>query len=206
MIKKEKIAIYSEKVKKNAVFDATIHLVFESGFPACTAAKIAENAGIGVGTIYRNFKNKDQIFDDLFQYIEEKMNKAIVKGFDLEKPVKDQFALICDNLIHYSLKNPKYSIYFDLYIDSSYGTTLRLVKRSKDGDNIPKMTLLYPFFKLFDQAKEQRIIKDLPNSLLFTLLYGALSHYIRDVHRGLVDSNEKIEKKVVETCWDMIKK
>jgi AcrR family transcriptional regulator len=204
VVKKEKVNCYPDK--KIAIFKATIDLIAENGFQASPAAKIAEESGVGVGTIYRYFKSKDMIFDELFRYIEEEINIAIVEGFDLKKPVQEQFTLLCGNLIHYSLENPKSSNYFNQYIDSQYGTTLRMVKRSRDGDNIPNRTLLYPFFQLFNKARTQRLIEEMSNSLLFTLIYGALSHFIRDVSRGLVDYNEATEKKVIKSCWNIIKK
>jgi AcrR family transcriptional regulator len=192
--------------KKILIFKATIDLIAESGFQSSPAAKIAEESGIGVGTIYRYFKSKDTIFDELFRYIEEEINSAIIKGFDINGPVREQFNLLCRNLIYYSLENPKPYNYFNVYIDSQYGTSLRMVKRSRDRDNISQTTLLYPFFKLFDKARSQHLIEEMPNSVLFTLIFGALSHFIRDVSRGIVECNAEMEDKVIKSCWNIIKK
>jgi hypothetical protein len=81
-----------------------------------------------------------------------------------------------------------------------------MFKRPRDGDNAPERTLLSPFYKLFNKAKKQQLIQDMSNSILSTLVYGALSHFIRDVSRGLVDYNETVEKKVINACWNLVKR
>jgi AcrR family transcriptional regulator len=191
--------------KKIAIFDAAIKLIAKNGFKSPTA-EIAEEAGIGTGTLYRYFKSKDQLIDELAEYVEEGINAAITKDYNPESPLKDQFIQLCKNIIDFSFKDPRAFNFFNQYIDSPYGTVMRKYKRSRDTGNIPPKTLLYPFYILFNKARQQNIIKDIPNAILFTLIYGSLSHFIRDVRIGLIDYSEELEEKVVEACWDTIKR
>jgi AcrR family transcriptional regulator len=190
--------------KKIAIFDAAINLIAEDGFKSPTA-KIAEEAGVGTGTIYRYFESKDDLINELMGYVEEKLNRAVTQDDNPDKPVKEQFIRLCKNIIHFSFENPRAFNFFNQYIDSPYGTVLRKYKRSRDAGNIPKNTLLFPFYMLFNKSKEQNLIKDMPNAILFTLIYGSISHFIRDVRIGLIDYSEEIEEKVVEACWDTIR-
>ncbi len=191
--------------KKIAIFDAAIKLIAKNGFKSPTA-RIAEEAGIGTGTLYRYFKSKDQLIDELFQYVEEGINAAITKDYNPDSPLKDQFIQLCKNIIDFSFNDPRAFNFFNQYIDSPYGTVLRKYKRSRDAGNIPKETVLYPFYILFNKAKQQNIIKDIPNAILFTLIYGSISHFIRDVRIGLIDYSKELEEKVVKACWDTIKR
>jgi len=191
--------------KKLAIFEAAINLIAEHGFHNSPTARIAEEAGIGIGTLYRYFKSKEQLINELFQYVEEEMNRYITEGHNPESPVREQFFQLCQKYIHFSLENQKAFNFFNQYIDSPYGATLRTYKRSRDGDNIPSNTLLYPFYGVFNTARKQNRIKNLPNALLFTLIEGSISNFVRDVLIGLIDYNDTIEAKVVEACWDMIK-
>ncbi len=191
--------------KKIAIFEAAIDLIAENGFHASPTAKIAEKANIGTGTIYRYFQSKDQLINEIFQYIEEEMNAVIIKDHNPNSPVREQFIELCDKFIRFSFDNPKASNFFNQYIDSPYGTTLRRDEHARDGDNIPKHTLLYPFYVLFNEAREKGLIKNLPNALSFTLIYGSISNFIRDVMIGLIDYSEEIENQVIAACWDTIK-
>ena len=47
--------------KYKAILDSTLFLVSTYGFHGTSMAMIAEDAGIGAGTIYRYFKSKDDL-------------------------------------------------------------------------------------------------------------------------------------------------
>jgi len=192
--------------KKRAIFEAAINLISQNGFHASPTAKIAEEAGIGIGTMYRYFESKDQLINDLFEYIEGEMNAAVTRGQKPEGPIPDQFVFLCHNLIRYSFDNPKKFNFFTQYIESPYGTALRKFKRERDADNIPTTTLLYPFYHLFSKAKKQRLVKNFPNILLYTLINGTITNFIRDIMIGVLDYDKATEDKVVQACWDMVKK
>ena len=195
--------IYPEK--KIAIFDAAIKLIAEDGFKSPTA-KIAEEAGVGTGTLYWYFKSKDQLIDELFQYIEEEMNIVITQNISPEEPVSQKFIQLCKKFIRFAFDNPRKFNFFNQYIDSPYGAAMRKYKHYRDSDNIPPYTLLFPFYKLFNEGKEQHLIKDLQNILLFTLIYGAISNFVRDTMIGVIDYSKEAENNVVEICWDSVKK
>ncbi len=191
--------------KKLAIFTAAVHLIADHGFHAAPTAKIAEEAGIGIGTLYRYFKSKEQLINDLFQFVEEDMHAYLTRGFNTDDPTNRQFTQLCRQYIHFCLENPRAFNFFNQYIDSPYGTTLRTFKRSRDRGNTPQKSLLYPFYEVFNKAKKEGLFKELPNALLFTLIEGSLSNFIRDVMIGLVDYSEETEDVVIQACWDMIK-
>jgi AcrR family transcriptional regulator len=52
----------SEKTdKRAALLEAALELFAENGFHGAPTSLIAERAGVGVGTIYRYFKDKDEL-------------------------------------------------------------------------------------------------------------------------------------------------
>jgi len=134
------------------------------------------------------------------------MQTAVTRNFSPDKPVKDQFVELCKNLIRYSFRSSRPVKFFNQYIDSPYGTAMRKYKHSRDADDIPEGTLLYPFYMVFDKAKKQHLIKDVSNILLFTLIYGAISNFLRDVNIGIIDYDTNTESRVIEACWDTVKR
>lgn len=191
--------------KKVAIFNATLNLIAKNGFHESPTSKIAEEAGVGVGTIYRYFENKGDLINELFKYVETNMINAILKDYNPDTPIQEQFIDLCKKYIQFSVDNPRASSYFEQYIDSPYGSAMRRENFYGKGENISEQILPYPFYTLFTSAKKQGIIKDLPNSILFVLINGALTHLIRDIRIGFINCNEAIVNKVVEACWDAIK-
>ena len=64
--------------KQAAILDATLELVSEKGFHGTPTSAIAQEAGVGVGTIYRYFENKEDLIDELYKQLKLQLAKAIL--------------------------------------------------------------------------------------------------------------------------------
>ena len=51
----------------DVIIEASAQVLQEYGYKGATTNRIAERAGVSVGTLYQYFKNKDEIFDALIQ-------------------------------------------------------------------------------------------------------------------------------------------
>ncbi|OCL27018.1 TetR family transcriptional regulator [Orenia metallireducens] len=75
--------------KKEKIFAAAIQKFAKKGTSATTMQEIAEEAGIGKGTLYRYFKNKEDLISSLIKFglndVLEKVKKEINK---LDDPIK----------------------------------------------------------------------------------------------------------------------
>jgi len=72
------------KVTVAAIFEATIRVLEQEGSDAATTSRIAEVAGVSVGTLYQYFANRDAILDALqdreFERATEMMNRVLARG------------------------------------------------------------------------------------------------------------------------------
>jgi AcrR family transcriptional regulator len=141
--------------KKIKIFNAAIKLISENGFHGSPTSKIAKEAGIACGTLFLYFKNKKQLIEELFEYTDEQINSFLTEDFDPDSPPKEQFYQLCRRLIRFSFDYAQVASFFNQYIDSPYGYEMRKIKHDRDGDNIPKQTTLYPFYQVFNTAKNK---------------------------------------------------
>jgi AcrR family transcriptional regulator len=58
-------AIQNKLDKKTLILETTLDLISENGFHGTPISMIAEKAGIGAGTIYRYFENKEDLINEL---------------------------------------------------------------------------------------------------------------------------------------------
>ena len=86
--------------KKKDILTASVQIFAEKGFHAAGIADIAQKLGMGHGTFYRYFKNKEDIFDSAVNEI----LKEIVSIAINEKP--DGAETIEDYKFHMSRKHP----------------------------------------------------------------------------------------------------
>ncbi len=72
------------KVTVTAILDATVRVLEQEGSDAATTSRIAEVAGVSVGTLYQYFANRDAILDALqdreFDRASEMMSRILSRG------------------------------------------------------------------------------------------------------------------------------
>ena len=72
------------KVTVAAILEATVRVLEQEGSDAATTSRIAEVAGVSVGTLYQYFANRDAILDALqdreFERATEMMNRVLARG------------------------------------------------------------------------------------------------------------------------------
>lgn len=68
---------------KEKIHSAAIKLFAKKGFAATGVQDIAESAGISIGLLYRHYKTKDDLFNDLVSYATEGLER-IVRRFESE--------------------------------------------------------------------------------------------------------------------------
>ena len=72
------------KVTVSAILDATVRVLEQEGNDAATTSRIAEVAGVSVGTLYQYFANRDAILDALqdreFDRASEMMGRILGRG------------------------------------------------------------------------------------------------------------------------------
>ena len=72
------------KVTVSAILDGTVRVLEQEGSDAATTSRIAEVAGVSVGTLYQYFANRDAILDALqdreFDRASEMMGRILARG------------------------------------------------------------------------------------------------------------------------------
>lgn len=186
--------------KRDEIVRAALELIAEHGFHGAPMAMIAEKAGVGAGTIYRYFENKDVLISELYCNLEERIFPAILEGCELEKPIRERFLHLGAALLRYFINNPLDFRYLEQFHNSPYGVEHRRDKilGKKEGCDV--------FRSLFENGVSQQAIKDLPLVILFALSFGPILAVARDHILGFVSLDNAMIGRTVEACWDGIKR
>lgn len=91
--------IVDKDQKKKIILGAAVTVFSRKGTAAARIADIAEEAGIGKGTIYEYFSSKEEIFTTCFEYFMNEINTAVM----------EQIYMVGDPLA-------KFSAFFDAWI------------------------------------------------------------------------------------------
>ena len=179
--------------KRDALLNAALKLIAEQGFHAAPMSQIAETANIGVGTIYRYFKNKDELINGLYLEIRKRMAEAIGKGRDETAPVKAQFVKSLQNLIRYLIENPAEIQFTEQYENSPFITEATKAEIEKTAA---------PISDLLIRAQKEKLLKPLPFPVLMAMFSGASMGLLK-AYLQKKSSPAKMNE-AIEAIWDML--
>ena len=81
----------SKSDKREEIVRAALELIAEHGFHGAPMAMIAERAGVGAGTIYRYFENKDVLIREIYACLEGQVLSAIKAHYPENRPLHERF-------------------------------------------------------------------------------------------------------------------
>jgi AcrR family transcriptional regulator len=186
--------------KREEIVCAALELIAEHGFHGAPMAMIAERAGVGAGTIYRYFENKDVLINELYGEIEETMQRYVQEGYSAQAPFRARFLHLGTALLRFFIEHPLHFRYVEQFHNSPYGVAVRRDKLlgNRQGCNV--------FKELFDQGMAQQVLKDFPLVILFDLAFGPIVTVARDHILGFVALDDLLIARTIEACWDAVRR
>ncbi|MRX70769.1 TetR family transcriptional regulator [Bacillus lacus] len=183
--------------KRKQILTAALTLFSERGYNATTIPVISEYAEVGIGTIYRYFKNKEALLNDLFQESIQNFQEAVGAEQSVcdEKTVYEEFQELFQGLLFFSRRNIT-AIYF---IDAHKNSPL-LTQVSRDA----YQELLAIFEVFLKKGQKQGLIKKLPIYGQIVLLYGAFTSFYSYIQQGKLEETDELLNGLRQSCWDAI--
>ncbi|HIJ95623.1 MAG TPA: TetR/AcrR family transcriptional regulator [Desulfuromonadales bacterium] len=186
--------------KREEISRAALELIAENGFHGAPMAMIADKAGVGAGTIYRYFENKDVLITELYQDLEERMYPCIQEGYSTDKPIRERFIHLGTALLRYFIEYPLDFRYLEQFHNSPYGTDYRRDKILGDKEEC------HVFRDLFEEGIARQEMKNLPLVIMFSLAFGPILTVARDQILGFVSLDQVLITRSIEACWDGVKR
>lgn len=185
--------------KKEEIVKAAMELIASQGFHGAPMALIAERAGVGAGTIYRYFENRDVLIKELYAFIDERLKAFLMKDYPENRPVREQFFHIGRGIIDYFMANPLDYRYAEQFHHSPYGIEYR-------GNKLLNLTGGYDFCRdLFEKGTEQQVIKVMPMAVFTNLAFAPIFWSLKDHLLGFIEMDEVLAKLIVSSCWESVK-
>lgn len=182
--------------KRTAALKATLDLIATQGFHGTPMSQIAQEANIGVGTIYRYFSSKEDLINALYIDMKTHMADHILKNYSEDIPVRESFTQVLSAVIHYFVENPK-----ELYFSEQYENSPLITEATREeGSRIAR-----PIMDLFKRACEENLLKDMPFETLGALLGGAVNSLSKLYLSGKVKPEDSLFASI-DAIWDMIKR
>jgi len=191
--------IMSKNDKREEIVQAALEIIAENGFHGAPIVMIAERASVAVGTIYRYFESKDDLVVGTYDCLERQMLTSIMTHYPELRSIRERFLHAGHRLVGYFLASPMKFRFVEQFHNSPYGVARHRDRISnKKGNNI--------VIEMFEEGRQQQIIKDLPLSILYALTFGPLIEICRNHIFQFYELDEPIITRTVEACWDAVRR
>ena len=189
--------------KRARILEAATRLIAQNGFHGSPTAMIAAEAGVGAGTLYRYFVDKDALITEIHQEIEACLHQHLQTNYPLGASIRQRLDHYFIGLMRFFIDHPLEFKFLGQFYDSPYGVELRRDKiLSKPAGDSGCETIR----GLFEQGMSEGIVKDLPLVLLFALFIGSLTSAVRDHILGFIDLDDGLKHRLADAFWDAIKR
>lgn len=182
--------------KRTSILQTTLDLISEQGFHGTPISAIADRAGVGAGTIYRYFPNKEELINELFKEIKRDIISAMLNNYREEGTYEQRFKHLWKNMVYYYIDHPKEFQFIEQHRYAPYMSNLTREE---------SFMILSPIFMFFIESKRAGAMKDLPLYTIIALLYGPIVSLLKqhiDNNQNL--SDDRIEQ-AAEACWDAVR-
>lgn len=181
--------------KRRQIFDAALDLFWEGGFHAAPMAKLAQHAGIPVGTIYRHFESKEELIHALYTDIKARRIEATLAGYDPALSLRQRFDRLWRNGMEYCVTHPLEFRFAEQYAHSPY---LRDAAKSIQSEIAEDLVHFYA------EGYREGIFKTLPPEIITSLISGPMNALAARAISGTCKIGEARIQEIVDACWDAI--
>ncbi len=93
--------------KRDKIIQAAIQLFVEKGFQATSTTSITNLAGVGTGTLFVYFKNKNELINAVYLESKKKMGQSVMQVFDVDADFEANLEAVWTAVVHWALQNEK---------------------------------------------------------------------------------------------------
>lgn len=185
-----------KSAKRAAILKAALSLFAERGFYGTPVPLIAERAGVGAGTIYRYFPSKEALVNALFQERKSAMLTALFEDFPWRSSVQDRFLTFWRRLALLAREDRDTVVFMELHHHAPY-----LDKESR----ALEARLLLPVFAFFEEGRAQGLMRDLEETVLLAMAWGAFLGLLKAVQLGALQLDDALIAASGQVAWAAVR-
>ncbi len=184
-------------MKRIQILRAGLVLFVTHGLHAVTIAQIAAEAKVGIGTVYKYFKSKEDIVQQIWIQQKSEESSYIFKDYIPKGTIHEQFNFLWERVIRYFVEHP-----IEFQFSYQYAASPIL---TKDIHDIAMKDFL-KFDDLFEVGIEENIFKAFTARRLRLFTFSTINGWILWANDEKLKLDDKIIAQFLEMSWDAIKK
>lgn len=182
--------------KREAILTATMQLITEHGFHATPMSLVAKEAGVAAGTIYHYFSSKEELINQLYAELKQKMGAALLQNDEGGGTMRERFFRFYQNLYTHFIQHPEEFMFLEQYANSPYITQTAREENQQ---------FYQPVVDFLVQGMEIGVLRKLEKELVTALVYGHVVSVAKLQLSGQLEISETRLQQAIQSCWDSVK-
>ena len=187
--------IVKAPVKRTAILDAALKLFVERTYDGTAMPLVADAAGVGAGTIYRYFENKEALVNAVYRRCQADLAHRLIDSAPQGAPARELFRHWWWGLCNFAREEPEASCFLEMHHHELYLEPESFAERDRIRQVAGQLIL---------GAQASGEVRHAPPDILGFLVTGAYVGILKAVgERGEVLTDETIA--LAEECvWKML--
>lgn len=183
--------------KLNRILAAATNLFAKKGYHGTAVPEIASAAGVGAGTIYRYFTNKEALVNAVFIQSKQQLGEYIARdmenaaAFDLQAG----FLQLWQNVSRFATDKPDAFRFLELQDHREY-----LDRQSRQLER----QILAPLRLFAIKGKRDGVIRNLPSMTLVAMVWGAFVGLQKASTQGYVTLSNESLSQAAQASWQLL--
>ncbi|MCE3254041.1 MAG: TetR/AcrR family transcriptional regulator [Cellvibrio sp.] len=182
--------------KCDIILAATLNLLASRGFHGFSIRDVAKEAGVATGTVYLYFADREDLIKKLHSQIIETVGREVFVTADKNLSLYQQFHRMCRSFWSLFKQQPA--------IILSKGQFDHLPPDLLRNRHEEAKVVLEPLFTFFLRGREQGLLKDFPDEILFSLAFEPYFEIARKSLQGFVVVDDAMLDHIIRASWDAI--
>lgn len=183
--------------KAEQILEAALQLIIERGLERTPMSKIADKAEVGMGTVYKYFRDKEDIINGIYVHIKEEEAEMVFVNNGHNPDVKETFMDYYGRMIDYFLENP---LKFNFISQYAFSPIIKPATQKK------AMAPFYHFDELYRKGHQEHLLKDVKAEHLTFFVFSAVAYWIKAANELGITIDAPYKKLLLRMAWDAVKK
>ncbi len=182
---------------RESILEAALEVFSERGFHGASVPDVAQRAGVGVGSIYRHFTNKEGLGNALYVHWKTRYIEEVLGGLPTEGSWRVRFRGMWQGMVGFALKHPGVLEYLEFHHHSTYLDEASQELSTRMGAQ---------FCELIEAGKADEVFVEAPVPLLLHMVYGSFIRLVRAGASGSLELTPELFALAEERAWVMIRR
>ncbi len=178
---------------RTRILDAALVLFPERGYYGTAVPLVAKRAGVGPGTIYRHFADKEALVNATFREAKRRLGARLEHVFVGDEAPREQFHRLWVELLDFAHEEPEAFHFLELHDHASYIDLESLAV---------ELEILTPLHAAAWRFQQEGLFRaDLEAGALMAFIWGALVGLNKAARQGFFTLNDDLKTAAEAACW-----